>query len=249
MPKDDIFRAVLVDDEALARTYLKELLAEHAQVELVAECQNGFEAVKACAEHEPDLIFLDIQMPKLDGFEVLDLIDPGIRVIFVTAYDQYALKAFEVHAVDYLLKPFSAERLAEALARVGSEAAQSPDAARLVQEARGPAGSLTRIAVRDGAAVQVFPVADLTYAQAQDDYVELVFGQERVLKHQTLTSLAEALDPRCFVRIHRSTLVNIDCIERIEPWTKDVKLVILTDGTQLHASRSGYRLLRQVMDG
>jgi two-component system, LytTR family, response regulator len=241
-------RAVIVDDEALARTYLRELLADHPEVAIVAECENGFEAVKAVAAHDPDLLFLDIQMPKLDGFEVLELLDPAPQVIFVTAYDEYALKAFEVHAVDYLLKPFRPERLAEALDRVAAPERPKFPAAKLAADARPQGRYLERIATRDGNAVHVVPVDELDYVQAQDDYVELHTQGMSHLKHQTLQSLCDQLDPTRFVRIHRSTLVNLERIARIEPWTKDTKLVVLTDGTELTASRSGYKRLQEAME-
>jgi two-component system LytT family response regulator len=240
-------RAIVVDDEELARVYLRQLLADHPDVELVAECANGFEAVKACAEHQPDLLFLDIQMPKLNGFEVLELIGPGPRVVFVTAYDQYALKAFEVHAVDYLLKPFAPDRLCEALAAVRRAAPQAP-VAELAAAARPEGQTLARIAVRDGSAVHLIPVDKLDFALAQDDYVELHSQGQAHLKHQTLASLADSLDPQRFVRIHRSCLVNIERIARVEPWTRDTWLAILHDGTRLTVSRSGHQRLRELLD-
>ena len=244
-----IRKALLVDDEKLARDYLLELLAEHADIQVVAICKNGFEAVKACSEHQPDLIFLDIQMPKLDGFEVLELIDQSIRVIFVTAHDSYAVKAFEVHAVDYLLKPISQERLAQALDRVRN---QPPDpnlqAVKLSQEARGPVPYLQRVVVKDGVSVTIIPIEQLDYIRSQDDYIALHSAGQNHLKHQTLTNIESMLDPSRFVRIHRSAIVNLERIDRIEPHTKDTRLVILKDKTQLPVSRTGYSRLKQVID-
>ncbi len=241
-------RTVIVDDEELARVYLRELLAEHADVQLVAECADGFAAVKACAAERPDLLLLDIQMPKLNGFEVLELVEPGPQVVFTTAYDQYALQAFEVHAVDYLLKPFAPERLAEALAAVRARRGAPPPAGELAAAARPEGQWLQRIAVRDGNAVQLIPVDALDHVAAQDDYIALHSRGRSHLKHQTLSSLAASLDPQRFVRIHRSSLVNLERIARIEPWTKDTWLAILHDGTRLSVSRSGYRRLRRLMD-
>lgn len=171
-------RAVVVDDEQLARQVLREFMGSHPEIELIAECANGFEAVKTVAEQKPDLMFLDIQMPKLDGFEVLELIGKDTAVVFVTAYDSYAIKAFEVHAVDYLLKPFGADRFEAALARAkqrlgGKLPETTPPAADLAAAARPPAQYLDRIAVRDGTRVFIIPVAKLEYAEAQDDYVAL----------------------------------------------------------------------------
>jgi len=244
-------RAVVVDDEELARTVLKEFLAGHADVEIVAECANGFEAVKAVAELRPDLLFLDIQMPKLDGFEVLELVGREVAVIFVTAYDEFALRAFEVHAVDYLLKPFSPERLAEALDRArgrldGAGRGAGPVHA-LVASARPEGHRPERLAVRDGARVHVIPVHTLDYAQAQDDYVSLHAGGKSFLKEQTLAELEDALDPARFVRIHRSFVVNLERLARVEPYGRDSRIAILTDGTRLPVSRSGFARLSELL--
>ena len=247
-------RAVIVDDEALARGLLREHLAAYADLEIVAECANGFEAVKAVAELAPDLVFLDVQMPKLDGFEVLELIGRDVAVIFVTAFDEYAIKAFEVHAVDYLLKPFSAERLAAALARARERLAAraplaTPTPAALAAAARPPGRSVDRIFVRDGANVVVIPVDKLDYAEAQDDYVALASTGRKHLKQQTLAELETQLDPARFVRIHRGYVLNVDRIARIELYAKDRRIAILADGTRLPVSRSGYQRLREVLDG
>lgn len=238
---------MIVDDEELARSLLREMLAEHPEIEILAECANGFEAVKAAAERKPDLIFLDVQMPKLDGFEVLELIGPGVGVIFVTAHDTFALRAFDVHAVDYLLKPFSKERFEAALAlaedRLGENA---PSPIMLAATARAP-GYLERIVVKDGARVHIIPVAKLDFAEAQDDYVSLASGGKTYLKQQTIASLEEALDPKHFIRIHRSYIVNLDRIVKMEPYTKDSKIAVLSDGRQLPVSRSGYQRLTALL--
>jgi len=181
---DMSLRVIVVDDEELARTLLRELLAAHADVEIIAECGNGFEAVKAVTEKKPDLLLLDIQMPKLDGFDVLELIGADVPVIFTTAYDQYAIKAFQVHAVDYLLKPFGAERLAEALARARSRimSREPLPAKALVAEARAARAPIERILIRDKADVHVIPVAKIDYIESQDDYVSLKVGDRNLLK-------------------------------------------------------------------
>ena len=242
-------RAVIVDDEELARRVLRELLRAHNEVEVVAECPNGFEAVKVVAELKPDLLFLDVQMPKLDGFEVLELIAEGPAVIFVTAYDQYALRAFEAHAVDYLLKPFGADRLKVALERVKERlGGKLPPPAELAAAARPPARYLERIVVKDGSRVHIIPVSKLDYAEAQDDYVALAVEGKKHLKQQTLSNLEKALDPERFLRIHRSYIVNLDRLGKVEPYGKDTHVVILTTGAQLPVSRSGYARLREILE-
>ena len=242
-------RAVIVDDEELARRVLRELLRAHNEVEVVAECANGFEAVKAVAELKPDLLFLDVQMPKLDGFEVLELIAEGPAVIFVTAYDQYALRAFEAHAVDYLLKPFGADRLKVALERTKERlGGKLPPPAELAAAARPPAQYLERIVVKDGSRVHIIPVSKLDYAEAQDDYVALAVEGKKHLKQQTLSNLEKALDPERFLRIHRSYIVNLDRLGKVEPYGKDTHVVILTTGAQLPVSRSGYARLREILE-
>ena len=243
-------RAIVVDDEELARHGLREMLGAHAEIEVIAECANGFEAVKAVSEMTPDLLFLDIQMPKLDGFEVLELLNPGPAVIFVTAYDQYAMRAFEVHAVDYLLKPVSGARLATAIRQALNRAGKPlPAATELASAARPPSEYLERLAVRDGARVHIIPIAKLDYAEAQDDYVALHSGGKQFLKQQTISSLESALDPARFVRIHRSYLVNLERVVKIEPYTKDSRIVVLTDGAQLPVSRAGYTKLEALLEG
>lgn len=249
-PPPKPLRAVVVDDEAPARQLLCEYLAARPEVEVVATCANGFEAVKAVAELKPDLIFLDVQMPKLDGFEVLELLDePRPAVIFVTAYDRYALEAFAVHAVDYLLKPFTPERLAEALARVtaGPRASAAADAAALARAARPAGAYLERILVKDGSRIHVLPVDELDYVEAQGDYVLFVRRGEKLRKQQTLNRLAEQLDPRRFVRVHRSYVVNVDRLARLDLYAKDSRVAILRDGTRLPVSRAGYARLRELL--
>ena len=247
-------RTLLADDEAAARQLLREYLEDHPSVEVVGECRNGFEAIQAVSELAPDLLFLDVRMPKLDGFEVLELLGdepPRPAVIFVTAYDQYALKAFEVHALDYLLKPFSRERLAEALARVkpklGAPRAAPPAPAARPEEGLVGGTPVERILVRQGPRVHVIPVDRLDYVEAQDDYVALVSGGEKLRKQQTLARLAAGLDPRRFVRVHRSYVLNVDRLARIELYAKDSRVAILRDGTRIPVSRSGYARLRELL--
>jgi two-component system LytT family response regulator len=246
-------RAVIVDDEELARQLLREYLNQAGGVEVIAQCANGFEAVKVIAERKPDLVFLDIQMPKLDGFEVLELIDPSIAVIYVTAYDQYAMRAFDAHAVDYLLKPFSQDRFKKALERarqrLGEPAPATPriSATELSAAARAPEQKLERIVVKDGAKVHIIPIEKLDYVEAQDDYVALRSEKKNYLKQQTISSVETQLDPKKFVRIHRSYIVNLERIARIEPYTKDSRVAVLLDGTQLPVSRSGHARLKELL--
>jgi len=240
--------AIIVDDEELARNLLREYLASSREIDILAECANGFEAVKAISERKPDLVFLDVQMPKLDGFEVLELIDRDVAVIFVTAFDQYAMKAFDAHAVDYLLKPFSQERFDKALERARQRLGEKlPPAPELARAARPPEQHVERIVVKDGARVHIIPVDKLDYAEAQDDYVELHSQGKSFLKQQTISSLEAALDPQCFVRIHRSVIVNLERVAKIEPYAKDSRVAVLTDGTQLQVSRAGYDRLKALL--
>lgn len=247
MPRES-WNVVLVDDEELARLFLKELLAPHPEVVVVAECGDGFSAVKAVSEHAPDILFLDVRMPKLDGFEVLELLDEASAkpaVVFVTAYDAHAVRAFEVQAVDYLLKPFSKERFEEALARAKERSGALPDARALGASARPAARE--RILVKDGGRVTVLPVASLDWAKAEDDYVLLAAGTARHLKAQTLASLEGELDPARFVRIHRSYLLNLDRLARLAPSGTGSTEAVLTDGTRLPVSRAGAARLRELL--
>lgn len=239
---------VIVDDERLAREYLADLLSKHEDMDVVAQCADGFQAVRACAELKPDVMFLDVQMPKLDGFEVLELLEPVPHVVFVTAYDEYAIKAFGVHAVDYLLKPFSPERLDETLVHLRKLSGQNQRIESLLQAPGRSEKPLRRIAVKDGPVVHLIPVADLDYVSAQDDYIELHSGDRSFLKHQTLSSLEKRLAPEDFVRIHRSTLVNLHKVERIEPWSRDSKVAVMSNGAQLRVSRSGYQKLKKALE-
>ena len=244
------WKAMIVDDEELARQLLREMLASHLEIEIVAECANGMEAVKSAAELSPDLLFLDVQMPKLTGFDVLELVDASkLAVIFVTAYDQYAMKAFEVHALDYLLKPFSRDRFESALERAKSQRPEKrAEPASLAASAR-PAGQfLERIVVKDGTKVTLIPVKKLDYAEALDDYVSLASEGKKQLKQQTISGLEAALDPALFVRIHRSYLVNIERVVRIEPYAKDSKVAVLSNGVKLPVSRAGFARLKKLLD-
>ena len=244
----DVLRAVIVDDEEPARLALRADLDALGGVSIVGECANGFEAVRVVGETHPDVVLLDVQMPKLDGFEVLELIGSSVPVIFCTAYDEFALRAFEVHAVDYLLKPYARTRLGEALDRVRERrAAVGAPTPSVLRAAARPGQPLERVVVRDGAQVHVIAVDKIDYAEAQDDYVGFHTGGRTLLKEQTLSELETQLDPRRFVRIHRSYLVNLDRLARVELYAKDSRIAVLTDGTKLPLSRAGYARLQDLL--
>jgi two-component system LytT family response regulator len=244
-------RVLIVDDEQLARAFLAEQLTTIAGVEIIGQAANGFEAVKLAEELMPDLILLDVQMPKLSGFEVLELL--GARapaVIFVTAFDEFALRAFEVHAVDYLLKPVEPPRLVAALERAAERVrshAPAPPARELSATARPPGRALERVLIREQGRVHVLPVERIDFVEAQDDYLCFVSGGKRQRKQQTMAEIEAQLDRARFVRIHRSFLLNIERLARIEPYAKDSWLAILADGSKLPVSRTGYSRLKELM--
>jgi len=242
-------RVVIVDDEPLARVVVREYITMHPGVEVVAECANGFEAVKAVSELSPDLVFLDVQMPKLSGFEVLELIGRQVPVVFTTAYDQYALRAFDVHAIDYLLKPFNEQRFAEALARARERLAARDTAPvdALVSETRAKQTPLERVLIRDGSQVHVLPVDKIDYVEAQDDYVAFRSEGKSYLKDQTLGVTEALLDPARFVRIHRSTIVNIARVQRLERRPYGDYEVVLVGGTRLRMSRARRKALERLL--
>jgi two-component system LytT family response regulator len=248
MPESPL-RVVIVDDEPLARAVVREYAAADPDVEIVADCANGFEAVKAVADLKPDLVLLDVQMPKLDGFEVLELLGREQPVVFITAFDHYALRAFEVHAVDYLLKPFSLERFQEAMARARERirAKAALPVEEILHDARPRTGPVERVLIRDGANVHVLPVDRIDYVEAQDDYVAFKSEGKQYLKDQTLAAVEAALDTARFVRIHRSFILNIDRISKVELYAKDSRMAILRDGTRLPVSRAGYARLSQLL--
>jgi two-component system LytT family response regulator len=246
---DSKIRTLIVDDESLARSVVREHLLPHTDIEILAECANGFEAVKVLAEQKPDLLFLDIQMPKLNGFEVLEVSDHTPAVIFVTAYDQFALQAFEVHAVDYLLKPFSKERFEDALSRAKERImAKSPNPiSNLLKEVRNNSKPLERILIKEGSAVRVIPSDSIDYIEGQDDYAAIRSGGKSHLKHQRLADLEALLDQTTFVRIHRSYILNISRLAKLEAYAKDSKMAVLKDGTQLPVSKTGYEKLKKLL--
>jgi two-component system LytT family response regulator len=244
-------RALVVDDETLARAILIEHLAAVPDLEVIGQAANGFEAVKLAEEQSPDLIFLDIQMPKLSGFEVLELLgERAPAVIFTTAFDEFALRAFEVHAVDYLLKPVEPSRLAAAVERARlrlTNRTPPPSAEQLSVAARPPGKNLERILIRHEGRVHVLPLERIDFIEAQDDYLSFACNGKRLRKQQTMSDLEAQLDPTRFIRIHRSFILNIERLARIDLYGKDSWLAILADGSKLPMSRTGHAKLKELI--
>ncbi|MBS1563570.1 MAG: LytTR family transcriptional regulator DNA-binding domain-containing protein [Bacteroidetes bacterium] len=241
-------KVVIIDDEPLARSMVKEYLQAHPQLEIVQECNDGFEGVKAIMQHQPDLIFLDIQMPKINGFEMLELVENRPAVIFTTAFDEYAIKAFEAHAVDYLLKPFSRERFDKALSKwmeQQHESTQATSTQQLLESASLTPAQSQRIVVKNGPKIKIIPVQDVYYLEAADDYVKIHTTEGYFLKNKTMSHFEQALDAQQFVRSHRSYIVNVQQITRIDPYEKDAHVAILRSGAKVPVSKTGYVKLRQ----
>jgi two-component system LytT family response regulator len=240
-------KAIIIDDEELARQLIKNYLREVDFIEIVQECENGFDAVKAISEFKPDLIFLDIQMPKLNGFELLELIDNPPEVIFITAHNEYAIKAFEMNAVDYLLKPYSKERLINALEkaveRLKAGITPAQNIQKLIQQP--VTGKIERIVVKSGYKIKVIPVEKIIYLEAQDDYVMIYTEEGKHLKQSTMKYFETFLDPSQFIRIHRSYIVRIDQVVQLEPYSKENYILKLKNGTILKVSHSGLKLLKE----
>jgi two-component system LytT family response regulator len=249
-------RLVVVDDEPPARDLIRQYLDGREEYEIAAFCRDGFEAVKAVDELRPEILLLDVQMPKLNGFEVLELLEEPPQVIFTTAHDEFALRAFEVAAVDYLLKPFEADRLLEALARARARLEVDTDAPqasvsreggeRLRQARIAEQGPAARLLVRDGVSVRVIPRGEIDYLEARDDYVIIHATAGTFRKKQPLGELEELLGDG-FVRIHRGYLVQLDRLREIEPYAKDSRVAFLAEGTRLPVSRAGYARLRELL--
>jgi two-component system LytT family response regulator len=237
-------RILIVDDEAPARELLSEYLEKITGCEIVASCADGFEAVRLAGELEPDLMILDIQMPKLDGFDVIELLSDPPPIIFSTAFEEHAIRAFEVAAADYLLKPFSQERLGEAIDRVRQRRLEHPRP-RPPLPVRPETSRHRRVLVREGPKIHVVPTERIDYVESQDDYIRIHTGGLELSKKQTLTSLEKQLDPDRFVRVHRCFLINLDRIDRLEPYSRESRVAILADGTRIPVSRSGYARLRK----
>lgn len=242
-------KIIIIDDEPLARSIVKEYLQKHSDLELITECGDGFEGVKAIQQHQPDLIFLDIQMPKINGFEMLELIEQPPNVIFTTAFDEYAIKAFEAHAIDYLLKPFNQERFDKAVAK-WKEQQQSNAPAKteeLLDTASQSPSQSHRVVVKNGSKIKIIPVHDIFYLEAADDYVKIHTQEGYFLKNKTMNHFEQVLDGQQFVRSHRSYIVNVQQITRIDPYEKDNHIAILRSGLKVPVSRGGYGKLKAVL--
>lgn len=243
--------AIIIEDEQPARDLLKAYLQSHNEIELVAECENGFDGVKAIAEHHPDLIFLDIQMPKLNGFEMLELLDETPEIIFTTAYDEFALRAFELNAVDYLMKPFSKARFNQALEKVfnrlKNKSGKNREMEKLKVHVREQAGPQERFFVKTGNHIDVIPVSEVIRVEAQDDYVEFHTTKGRFLKKETMTQLEQQLPADRFLRIHRSHIIRLDQMEKLEKYGKESYLVILKNGDKVQVSKSRIKNLKELL--
>ncbi|MDN3549510.1 LytR/AlgR family response regulator transcription factor [Mucilaginibacter aquaedulcis] len=244
-------RALIIDDEPLARMVVKEYLQNFSEIELLQECNDGFEGLKAIQQYQPDLIFLDVQMPKINGFEMLELVEQPPAVIFTTAFDEYAIKAFEAHAIDYLLKPFSKDRFNKAIEKYLATAPEKhapKQTEELLETAAAQSPSQhERIVVKTGTKVKIIPVADVEYLQADDDYVSVFTKEGSYLKNKTMNFFEQTLDARQFVRVHRSYIIAIQQITRIDPYEKDAHLAILKSGAKIPVSKTGYVKLKQVL--
>lgn len=275
-----MIKAIIIDDEPLARMIVQEYLQPYSQITVVQECGDGFEGIKAIQQHHPDLIFLDIQMPKINGFEMLELVEDPPAVIFTTAFDEYAIRAFENHAVDYLLKPFTKQRFDKAVGKWLDQHTSSAQAAANTQTASGvtsPApgapstqddtpsvssGEKTRqlletaahspaqqqrVVVKTGGKIKIIPVEDIHYLEASDDYVKIHTHNGAFLKNKTMNYFEQVLDPAHFVRTHRSYILNVQQVTRIDPYEKDSHLCILQSGASVPVSKSGYVKLKAVL--
>ncbi len=241
-----MMKAIIIDDEPLARSIIKEYLLPYTDIVLAEECNDGFEGLKAIQQQQPDLVFLDIQMPKINGFEMLELVDNPPLVIFTTAFEEYAIRAFDAHAADYLLKPFSKERFDKAIQKMflqKNNMAQAVAATAL----QTIATQSHRIVVKDSGKIKIIPLQQVQYIEAADDYVKIFTAEGHFLKKKTMQYFEESLPAQEFIRIHRSYIVNAQLITRITPYEKDSHMALLTSGTQLPVSKAGYNKLKTVL--
>ncbi|MEP7251681.1 MAG: LytTR family transcriptional regulator DNA-binding domain-containing protein, partial [Ginsengibacter sp.] len=240
-----IMKVIIVDDEPLGRSIVQEYLQSHSDIEVVAECSDGFEGMKAIQQHEPNLVFLDIQMPKINGFEMLELIENPPAVIFTTAFDEFAIKAFETNAIDYLLKPFSKYRFDKAIEKYTQQLDNKTK--EVVDIAAQSPAQQSRIVVKDGNKIKIIPVNQIQYLEAADDYVKIITADGSFLKKRTMSFFEQSLSAYHFIRIHRSYIVNTQLITRIDPYEKDMHIVILNTGAKLSVSKSGYTKLKEAL--
>jgi two-component system, LytTR family, response regulator len=238
-------KAIIIDDEPLARMMVKEYLQPYSHITVVEECNDGFEGLKAIQQHQPDLIFLDIQMPKINGFEMLELIDDPPLVIFTTAFEEYAIRAFDAHAADYLLKPFSKERFDKAMQKLQLQRVNATQA--IIETAQHSPAQSNRIVVKDNGKIKIIPIAMVQYLEAADDYVKIFTAEGSFLKKKTMQYFEDSLPPQEFIRIHRSYIINAQLITRIDPHEKESHLVLLTTGVRLPVSKAGYSKLKEIL--
>lgn len=245
-----MIKTIIVEDEKLARDLIKDYLQKHEDFELIGEYEDGFSGLKAINEMKPDLIFLDIQMPKLTGFEMLEVLEHHPAVIFTTAYDQYALKAFEHNALDYLLKPYSKDRFDEALvkARERIQSGDTESISRLVQHRDEQEDEIHRVVVKSRSRINVIPVDEIIYLEAQDDYVMIYTSQSKHLKQKTMKFFEAHLPSADFVRIHRSYIVKLSEIAQMQLYEKESYIVILKNGIKLPVSKTGLPKLKKKLD-
>ena len=244
-------KAVIIDDEPLARELTRAYLKAFPQLEVVEECNDGFEGIKAIHQHQPDLIFLDIQMPKINGFEMLELVDKPPAVIFATAFDEFAIRAFENNAIDYLLKPYSQDRFSKAVQKFLDKATPASADDERVQKtldtmATSPVQQ-NRLVVKTGTKVKIIPLHDIQYLEADDDYVKVITAEGQFLKNRTMQFYEDTLDPQQFVRVHRSYIVHVNQITRIDPYQKESYLAVLRNGKQIPVSKTGYAKLKSIL--
>lgn len=243
-----MIKTIIIDDEPLARMIIQEYVQQHADIDVVASCEDGFQGAKAIQQHKPDLVFLDIQMPKLTGFEMLEILDEMPNVIFTTAFDEYALKAFEKNAIDYLLKPISKDRFEKALAKFkASYQQQPPSLAKEKIDAVTEEERLERIVVKNGSQIKIVPVQQVLFLEAYDDYVKIHTQDGVFLKNKTMSSFEKQLDPKHFIRVHRSFIVKVDQLTKIEPLEKESYIATLATGQKINISKSGYARLKHII--
>lgn len=243
-----MIKTVLIDDEPLSREIIKNYLKKFPSIEVVDECNDGFDGVKSIQQHQPELVFLDIQMPKINGFEMLELISPMPAVIFITAFDEFALKAFEANAIDYLLKPVAEDRFEKAVQKFLDKVtpAETQTNSLLEKMAQTPTQN-NRVVVKTGNKVKIIPIHEIQYLEADDDFVKIITAEGTFLKNKTMTFYEQTLDAQQFVRVHRSYIVHISQITKIEPYQKETHLAILRNGQQIPISKTGYVKLKMIL--
>lgn len=239
-------KVLVIDDEPLARRVVREYLKDFPEFVICGECNDGFEGLKSIRQLQPDLIFLDVQMPKINGFEMLELLENPPAVVFTTAFDEYAMRAFESHAVDYLLKPYSRERFAKAIEKWQSHE-QAIHVQQMLEKAKASSSQAGRIVVKDGGNIKIIQIADIVYLEAADDYVKIITEEGSFLKNKTMAWFEENLPENQFVRCHRSYIVQIDRISRIDPYERDTYMVRLNTGAEIPVSRNGYLRLKEIL--